>query len=201
MTAVAAPAAPDWSAFVKAAGASYYLAGEAILYATGRYLDGTVARFVVLDPWHERTSRASSEVEDGAIARHQRCDIGNPEREVADRSSLHLDVDRGLPLSLEGFVHANANERGDEPVTELVHAPFGVDRVHTPDDHALGATRPFGERHRRGILTRDRDRGQTQNQKGWSNTIHDAEMMGMPGGEASCDVATRRHGNTQDRYQ
>lgn len=41
---------PDWSAFMKAAGASYYLAGEAILFATGRYADGYPARFIALDP-------------------------------------------------------------------------------------------------------------------------------------------------------
>jgi HK97 family phage portal protein len=41
---------PDWSAFMKAAGASYYLAGEVILYATARYVNGYPSRFVALDP-------------------------------------------------------------------------------------------------------------------------------------------------------
>lgn len=40
---------PDWSAFMKAAGASYYLAGETILYATARR-GGFPVRFVALDP-------------------------------------------------------------------------------------------------------------------------------------------------------
>lgn len=42
---------PDWSAFIKALGASFYLAGEVVLYATARYFEtGLPSRFVVLDP-------------------------------------------------------------------------------------------------------------------------------------------------------
>jgi len=40
----------DWTAFMKALSNSYYLAGEAILWATGRFADGWPARFVALNP-------------------------------------------------------------------------------------------------------------------------------------------------------
>jgi HK97 family phage portal protein len=41
---------PDWTAFMKAAGNSYWLAGEVILWATGRYANGYPARFIALNP-------------------------------------------------------------------------------------------------------------------------------------------------------
>lgn len=64
---------PDWSAFMKAAGASYYLAGEVILFATGRFGNRLPARFVALDPgqvyrdpegtWYLGTSDAGVELD------------------------------------------------------------------------------------------------------------------------------------------
>ena len=63
---------PDWSAFMKAAGASYYLAGETVLWATARFTNGRPARFVALDPaqlyrdpdgtWYIGTSDAGIEL-------------------------------------------------------------------------------------------------------------------------------------------
>ena len=41
----------DWVAFMKVAANVYQLAGECILWATGRFFDGFPARFVVLNPY------------------------------------------------------------------------------------------------------------------------------------------------------